>query len=207
MKLSLKVHGDLAAMTREERAALGKALTSAFKAGGESLKTRGRAAIGAGGFSGRWQNAFRVNVYPKTGSSTSPRIFGYHKIKYAGQFQDPEPVQGSPYIWLPIEKNLPGGQRWTPRKYANQIGPLKGARRGGRPILFGQVSVNRSQRPVKLGRKSGLAGKAIGKVWLPVFVGVTSVNDPKRFDLNAEAEKTAGELGANFSQAWGSAHG
>lgn len=200
MKVSIEVKGDLAKICSGAASDVGKSLTAAFRAGADRLKQRGRAAIAAGGFSGRWQNAFRVDVYPKSGSSTSPRIFAFHKIKYAGQFEEPEPVQGSPYVWLPIEKNLPGGQRWTPDKYAKQIGPLRGGRHGARPLLFGQVSVNRKARPVKLGRKSGLAGKAVGKMWLPVFIGVSSVHDPRRFDLNAAAEKTASELGTIFSE-------
>jgi hypothetical protein len=205
MKLQLTVKGDPAEMMAQETSSVARGLTAAFREGGDRLKQRGRAAISAGGFSGRWQSAFRVNVYPKNGASTSPRIFAYHKIKYAGQFEDPEPVKGSPYVWIPITKNLPGGQRWNPHKYTLQIGPLRGGRHGARPLLFGQVSVNRKQRPVKLSKK-GLRKSATTKVWLPVFVGVTQVNDPKRFDLAAQADKTAAELGTIFSESW-SDHG
>lgn len=203
MKITLKVTGDVAAITDEERRREANALTRAFKKGADNLKTRGRAAIGAGGFSSRWRNAFQVNVYPKGGSSTSPRIFGFHKIKYAGQFQDPEPVAGSPYLWLPIEKNLPGGTHWSPHKYTLQIGPLKSGRAGSRPVLFGQISVGRGNRPLRLTRK-GVRLTKVQKVWLPVFVGVRSVTDPKKFDLNAEAGKVAAELPDIFSSEWNS---
>ncbi|MCP1841297.1 hypothetical protein ACVIHI_005782 [Bradyrhizobium sp. USDA 4524] len=206
MKLSIKVKGDVAQMLNEESKRVATSLTGAFRAAGDKLKQNGRSAIAAGGFSSKWQNAFRVNVYPKTGDSTSPRIFGYHKIKYAGQFQDPQPVIGSPYVWLPIEKNLPGGQHWSPRKYTRTIGPLKSGRHGSRPLLFGQVSVNRANKPLKLTRK-GVRLTKVRKVWLPVFVGVRSVSDPKRFDLNAEAQKVASEIDGLFAAEWSKAGG
>ncbi len=204
MKVSITVKGDIAKICAGESKHVASSVTAAFREGGDILKSRGRASIAAGGFSGRWQNAFRVNVYPKNAVSGSPRIFAYHKIKYAGQFEDPQTVQGSPLLWLPITKNLPGGQRWTPSKYVKQIGPLRGGRQGARALLFGQISVNRSAKPVKLARKGGFRGKAVAKVWLPVFVGVKTVNDPKRFDISAQAEKTAADLGGLFSQEFNS---
>lgn len=203
MKFTIKVKGDVATVADAESKAIAQAVTAAFRTGADKLKSRGRAAIAAGGFTGRWQNSFRVNAYPKNGNSASPRIFGFHKIKYAGQFQDPEMVTGSPYVWLPIEKNLPGGRHWSPHTYTLQIGPLKSGRHGSRPVLFGQVSVNRSSKPLKLTRK-GARTSAVRKAWLPVFVGVRAVNDPKRFDLNQQAERTAAELGAIFSEKWNS---
>lgn len=202
MKITVKIASDPAAATTEGSKRLARAMTSTFRKGADNLKKGGRGAIAAGGFSSRWQNAFRVNVYPKNGTSSSPRIFGYHKIKYAGQFQDPEPVVGWPYVWLPIEKNLPGGQHWSPHKYTGTIGPLKSGRAGSRPVLFGQISVNRAGKPLKLTRK-GVRLSKVQKVWLPVFVGVRSVSDPKRFDLNAEAQKVASEMPDIFSSEWG----
>lgn len=208
MKVSISVKaGDPVIIVDAATGRLAKAMTSAFREGGDKLKSRGRASIAGGGFSSRWQNAFRVNVYPKNGNSVRPRIFAYHKIKYAGQFEEPEPVHGTPLVWLPITKNLPGGQRWTPDKYTKQIGPLRSGRHSGKPLLFGQISVNRSSKPVKLAKKGGLRGKAVGKVWLPVFVGVSSVNDPKRFNLTGAAQVTAAELGGLFGKSWDSSNG
>lgn len=203
MKISIKVDGDVAKICADETSHAAKAVTSAFRIGGDRLKQRGRAEIGRGGFSSRWQNAFRVNIYPKSGASLHPKIFAFHKISYAGQFEDPQPVVGSPYVWLPIDKNLPGGQRWTPDKYTKQIGPLRSGRKGSRPLLFGQISVNRSAKPVKLARKGGLSGKAVRKIWLPVFVGVSMVNDPKRFDLKSQTEAAAGDISDIFSKEFG----
>lgn len=198
MKVTLKVNGNVAAICDGARQDLGGALTRTFRKGGDNLKKGGHAAIGAGGFSSRWQNAFQVNVYPKSGTSMSPRIFGFHKIPYAGQFQEPEAISD---VWVPIEVNLPGGQHWTPRKYARTIGQLVLGRAGARRVLFGQVSVNRKGAPLRLARK-GVRLKAVQKVWLPVFVAVRSVNDPKRFDLTIENEKVAADLGNIFASEW-----
>ena len=199
MEIKVTLRGDPGAMGLREAENVAKAITRAFRYGGDLLKKRGRAAMGAGGLSTRFQNAFRVNVYPKSGFSSSPRIFAFHKIKWAGQFQDPQPVIGAPYVWLPIEKNLPGGTHWTPAKYAKAHGPLRGGHHGGKPLLFGQIAVSRTGQPLK---RKPRAGSAIHKVWVPLFVGVRSVNDPKRFDLGIEAERVASEIDAGFSRAF-----
>lgn len=222
MKVSITVKsGNPVIIVNAQTARVAKAMTSAFREGGDKLKQRGRASIAGGGFSSRWQNAFRVNVYPKNGNSVRPRIFAYHKIKYAGQFEEPEPVRGSPYVWLPIEKNLPlqgRGKRWTPHDFVNNVGPLKGGRHGSRPILFGQVTVSqhsgvplalpisdRTRHGERVRARFFKANKR--KAWLPVFVGVSSVNDPKRFNLTGAAEVTAAELGGLFGRVWDSSNG
>jgi hypothetical protein len=215
MKVTIKVKGDFAKLADDERKHAGKALTDTFREGGDKLKQRGRASIAGGGFSTRWQNAFRVKTYPEHGASTAPKIFAYHKISYAGQFEDPQPILGSPYLWLPIEKNLPlqaRGKRWTPHDFANNIGPLRSGRKGGRPLLFGQVTVGLTGVPLALptSERSRHGDRVRArwqnankrKAWLPVFVGVSAVNDPKKFDLKAQAELTAGELSGLFSEKW-----
>lgn len=195
--VSIKLRNDPRAITREESRVLAKALTNVFRTGGKALQERGRAAIAAGGFGSKWQTTWKVNTYPKSGSSLSPKIFAFHKIGYAGEFQDPDSILGHPLLWLPIEKNLPGGH-WTPKKYRKEIGPLRGGRRGaGRPLLFGQVAVGRGGIPLK---RKPRAGSAVHKVWLPVFVGVRAVHDPKRFDLVAVAERVAGDIGQAISK-------
>jgi hypothetical protein len=198
MLVSVKLRNDPRLITREESHVLAKAITKVFRTGGNLLKERGRQAIAAGGFGGKWQSAWKVNTYPKSGASLSPKIFAVHQIRYAGEFQDPDTIVGHPLLWLPIEKNLPGGGHWTPKKYRKQIGPLRGGRRGaGRPILFGQVAVGRGGKVLK---RKPRAGATVHKVWLPVFVGVRAVHDPKRFDLVAVAERVAADIGQAISK-------
>lgn len=193
MQISLKLGNDPATIAAQETRAVAKVLTGAFKVGATLLNQRGRADIAAGGFGGKWQSNFQAKAYPKRGASLSPKIFAVHKIGYAGQFQDPETIAGKPFLWLPIEQNLPGGTHWTPKKFVAQFGRLRGGRRGAaKPLLFGQVAVGRNGKALK---RKPRAGAEVRKRWLPVFVGVRNVRDPKRFDLVAVAQKVAAEIG------------
>jgi len=201
VKITLVTPHDFSKMMADDHKSVKKAATGAFRQGGDNIKKAARANIASGGFSSRWQNAMRVNVYPKTGDSGSPKIFAYHKIKYAGQFEDPEQIQGRPLLWLPIEKNLPGGRHWSPAMFTRMIGPLRGGRHGSRPILFGQVSVGGGGKVLRLTRK-GMRAKPAQKTWLPVFIGVSSVNNSKRFDVQSVVEAAAGNLAELFSTKW-----
>ncbi len=193
----LKLRGDLRAVTNSVRLDIAKLVTGAFRDGAKSLKERGRASIAGGGFGGKWQSLFVAKAYPKSGYSISPQIWGHHKIGYAGEFQEPDTIGGKPLLWLPIEKNLPaGGSHWKPKNFP---GPLRGGRRGagGRPLLFGQVAVGRGGVPLK---RKPRAGAKVHKVWLPVFVGVPAVRDPKRFNLYEAADVVAEEIVSKLSQ-------
>ncbi|HMF50550.1 MAG TPA: DUF6441 family protein [Candidatus Saccharimonadales bacterium] len=193
---------DFGKMMEDNHTSVKKASTAAFREGGDNIKKAARANIASGGFSSRWQNAMRVNVYPKTGDSGSPKILAYHKIKYAGQFEDPGPVRGHPLLWLPIEQNLPGGKHWSPSLFTRMIGPLRGGRHGSRPILFGQVSVGGGGKKVLRLTRKGARAKPAQKAWLPVFIGVSSVNNSKRLDITSVVEAEAGDLAHIFSTKW-----
>lgn len=221
MKITLKqISGDIAKAMDADNERIARAATATFREAGKIVKQQGRAAIAAGGFSSRWQNALRVKNYPEHGVSASPTIFVYHKIKYAGQFEDPQPVIGRPLLWLPIDKNLPlhaRGKRWTPADFIKAVGPLKGGQRGGRPILFGQVTVGLSGVPLALPtaghtrhaeRVRARFYKASNKKkWLPVFVGIPSVKDPKRFDIGAVVDRVGAALDEVYSKNWKSSDG
>lgn len=198
MKVSLKViapQGGYVEAYADDAARVKKTVKAAFKEAGNRIKTRGREAITSGGFTGRFANAFRVTAYPNA-------VSAFHRIPWAGQFEDPKPVIGQPYVWVPILDNLPGGnkQRWSPSLFTRMVGPLRGGRNGGRPILFGQVSV-RGNKVLPLTRK-GVRARPAAKVWAPVFIGVTQVNDPKRFDTGAVVERVGGELSEIYGNIW-----
>jgi len=71
-------------------------------------RSSGDAGIAAGGLSRKWQNALRVNIYPPQGDSMHPAAFVYHKIRYAGVFEDGAVIGGQPLLWLPLEWRRPG---------------------------------------------------------------------------------------------------
>jgi hypothetical protein len=207
MQTTIEIGGDSPdEMAKRAKDKIATVATMTMREAGGLMKQAARAAIAGGGFSGRWQNALRVKNYPESGVSDKPAAFMYHNIKYAGQFEDPQPVNGRPLIWLPITQNLPAGTRWTPHKFTLQIGALRSGRNGSRPVLFGQVSVSGAGKPVKLSRK-GLRARQSRKVWLPVFVGVSSVHDPQRFDTGAAVAAVGNQLPDMYAKNWDSADG
>src|ERR1700745_2725921 len=78
---------------------LAKAATAALRDAGEIAKSNGRASIAAAGFSRKWQNALRVNIYPPQGDSLRPAAFIFHKIRYAGVFEEGAVIGGQPLLW------------------------------------------------------------------------------------------------------------
>jgi hypothetical protein len=207
------VSGDYPKMLKESRDRIAKAATTTMRQAGEIIKRDARASIGAGGFSSRFQNALRVNTYPQSGISSKAAVFVYHKIPWAGQFETPQPVTGQPLLWLPIDQNLPlqaRGKRWTPKDFVAIVGPLRSGRRGSRPILFGQVAVGPAggvlALPARAGsRRAARAREVYNKArakWVPVFVGVTSVTDPKKFDVSAVVNRVDDGLGDLYAANW-----
>jgi hypothetical protein len=154
------------------------AATGAIKEAADLAKSAARANIAGAGFSGRWQNALRANTYPKTGESVDAAAFIYHKIDYAGIFEHGGAISGKPLLWLPIGKNLPGGNRQSPAKYAAAHGGLKVVKQGGKVFLVGKV-----------GRKT-----------VPLFVGVSTVTMPKKFDVITTVKKVAAKLPELYSK-------
>src|SRR4051812_18715685 len=115
---------------------------------GEIAKRDGRASIAASGFSRKWQNALRVNIYPPQGDTMRPAAFIYHKIRYAGVFEEGAVIGGQPLLWLPLSTvPLRRGRPMTPSQYARSIGPLVSIQRpGGPPLLFPKYRSPRGRR-------------------------------------------------------------
>lgn len=152
----------------------------------------GRRSIRVGGFSERWQNAFRVRMYPSNKPSLRTVVYAYHKIDYAGIFDAGGTVRGRPFLWIPT-KNAPvplGRQRKiTPARFVKQFGPLSSSRkseRSKRVILFGRIPGSRRR--------------------VPMFIGVELIRQRKRFDIdgavNVALEKFDGFWKDNLEQAF-----
>jgi hypothetical protein len=202
LKLTCVVSGDMDKITGRARDRIAKAATDAMRQAAGELKSKGRAAIASGGLSTRFQNAFSVKAFPAGGgTSLSPAVSAFHKIPYAGVFEDGATISGKPLLWLPIDANLPlqgRGKRWTPKDFAATVGPLRSGKHGSKPILFGQVAVGPAGGVLALPSHGIRARKVYAKAkkkWLPVFVGVSNVTDPKKFDLYAVARDVASGIG------------
>lgn len=209
---------DVAAQVRVSFTGVGEmmahAATSAMYEAGDQLKLRGRANIGQAGFSSRWQNAWRVNVYPVRGVSLEPAAFGFHKIGYSGVFESGATITGKRgLLWLPIGNNLPkAGRRKisTPRDLVGRGVKLFSIKGQGRPLLGASVRVptalpgNKSTRrdqafKLSLAKlKKGSGGKRGVVQTVPLFSGVRSVTLKKRFNIAGVAQQVSGQLGALY---------
>src|SRR4029078_10248040 len=167
--------GFLDTVTKEIQRPIAKAATAAIREAGEIAKRDGRASIAAAGFSRKWQNALRVNIYPPQGDSMRPAAFIYHKIRYAGVFEEGAVISGQPLLWLPLP-NVPlrRGRPMTPSQYARSIRPLVSAQhRGGPRLLSPKYGPNRAPR----------GGGVAGSEPKPLYVGLSSVAIAKRFNI------------------------
>src|SRR6187401_937094 len=164
----------LATITKEIQRPIAKAATAAIREAGEIAKRDGRSSIAAAGFSRKWQNALRVNIYPPQGESLRPAAFIFHKIRYAGVFEEGAVIGGKPFLWLPLS-NVPvrRGRPMRPSEYARSVGPLVSVQRpGSPPLLFPKYRAKRSRRRAadSLGRK-------------PLYIGISAVEIAKLFDV------------------------
>ena len=183
--LSDVASGFLDRIVRELQAPIAKAATAAVREAGDIAKNNGRASIAAAGFSRKWQNALRVNIYPPQGDSLRPAAFIFHKIRYAGVFEDGAIIGGQPFLWLPLDTvPLRRGRPMTPSQYAKSIGPLVTVQRPGRPpLLFPKYRSARRRR-----------GSTSRKDRKPLYVGLSSVAIAKRFNIKGAAQNAAAQL-------------
>ena len=100
----------------------------------------------------RFANALRLNVYPKKGTSLRAAALIWHKIPYAGVFEEGATIRGRPTLWLPLPSTPQkyGRYRLTPERYTKEIGPLQYVKRPGKsPLLFAKVKSTKSGKPGK----------------------------------------------------------
>ena len=184
--------------------AMAIAATGAVRDAGAEVKTGARANIAAAGFGVRWQNTLRVNLYPSSGVSMGPAAYMYHKIPYAGVFEQGASIAGDPLLWLP----LPGvpqsmlGVHMSPANYTRLIGPLHTIFVAGKPPMLagwiqggvrgvGVITV----RKLRSGAWASKRGtKNPGLVSVPLFIGLDSVTIGKKFDLQGVADKARAGL-------------
>ena len=85
-KLTYEKGAFSAAFMRSEKP-IATAATLAVGDAGAELKSTARASIAGAGFSRKWQNALRVDQYPKGRISINAAAHVYHKISYAHVFE------------------------------------------------------------------------------------------------------------------------
>lgn len=181
------------------RNVLARAATKAVTEIGQAAQDKGRANIAAAGFSQRWQNALRLDVYPKGGNSINAAAYLHHNISYSSVFERPTVVQGKPLLWMPLDsatERFPAGfnvsgrasKRLTPQSVARAGIELKTIKRLGKPpLLAGKFA------------KPGKRSRTVYE-WVPLFVGVPLANMTTSFDIEGAAREAAKGLPAAFSK-------
>lgn len=176
--------GEFDRATETMREKIQDAGAAAMKETQIGVKVGGRRAIAGGGFGRKWQNAFRVNLYPKRGRASNPAVFAYHKIPYAGVFEKGAVIKGKPVMWLPlphIPKKM-GGRRTTPESYAKRFGKM--------------ITITSPKgHQIILGRRSRRKGAQLE----PIFVGLTVVTIRKKFDLDGVFTREANRIPQRYA--------
>lgn len=191
---------------RDKYKPVAKAATKAVTQVADNIKAQGRANILAAGFSKKWANAFRVNVYPKGRISADAAALVYHKVPYADDFETGALIQGSPFLWLPLP-DAPkgkGNRRISAGEYRREIGhPLYSIKRPGKAPLLGAViratkarfqkGISRAQ--LKRGRNPH--GKGVERL-VPLYIGIPKVEIGQKFQLRAITRANAENLAAYY---------
>jgi hypothetical protein len=186
---------------------IAEAGTAAMTEMANRLKLAGRADIASAGFSKRWQNAFRVDVYPKRRASADAAALVYHRIPYADVFETGATIRGKPTLWVPLPV-LPkriGRERMSPKLYEQRVGPLqfiKGS--SGVPLLVGRIAGPKGSKVRTVTLASARRGaRGEGNVQtVPLFVGVDAVTLRDRFSLRQITDKAAALLPALYRRAF-----
>lgn len=162
-----------------------KASSAAVRDAGSATQKAVKANLAAGGFPSRWQNTVKATYRP-AGTPTSVHI--YSTINFLSVFQNGARISGKPYLWLPLP-DIPqkvGSSPMRPALFIAKYGPLKSARHSSVPLLLGQIAVPDSGR---IGKKTiakfRRARGAKNVAWVPVFVGISTVQLRKRLNYTA----------------------
>ena len=178
-----------------------RAATGAMKDLSETAKMQGRAEISRAGFSKRWQNTLRSEAYPKRDFSANAAVWLYHRIPYAGVFEEGARIRGKPLMWVPLSSTPKIGRNkpLTPKSFAAAYGKLV-PMRGKQPLLGAPVKVTRAAarrggpyRVTRAALRNGASGQGIIRT-VPVFVGVDTVNIRKRFNLAKTFDQASRQL-------------
>jgi hypothetical protein len=212
MKVAFRAVDDGSGFQKAAQAKMQAASVSAITQTMDDAKGRGRASITGGGFGTRWSNALRTKVYENADKPLSPAGIMWHKIRYSHIFEVGGPVQGKPMLWLPLPGVPLGGRgshQLTATQYAQRIGELRSVNRAGKPpMLVGRGTragiLRASATQVRVRKRAVKKGSILGTQWVPLFIGVPKVIEPKRFSLVNAVKQAADKLPGYYNAAMGS---
>ena len=167
-----------------------EAAHDAVTAAGDMAKQQARADIAASGLGQAFVNALRVDIYPRGRKSINASAHIYHRIPYAGVFEEGATIRGNPRLWLAV-KSAPqeiGRKPMTPKLFNQRIGTLNFVKRAGkRPLLFAKVKATKGGDPgtitvprLRAAQRPGAKGPFVA---VPIFVALDSVTIRKRLNI------------------------
>jgi hypothetical protein len=195
------LRGEFAQALKAKYRSIAEAATGAILLAAAEVKVKARADIAAAGFSRGWQYALRVEVSPRRPRvSANAAAYVFHKIDYAGVFEEGAHIRGDPYLWLPLD-GAParvGRFRITPRLYNQRVGPLDFIPRPGKPpLLAARVRATRRRLEKKVSLRllrRGTEAKRGEIRSIPMFVGIKATTIRARFHISRIVQEARDRL-------------
>ncbi|MCC5966669.1 MAG: hypothetical protein JJU24_11080 [Natronohydrobacter sp.] len=204
MKLKLDITPDLFAMMAAEIKAGERAVTTATREAGNSVKSAWRAQITGAGLGQRLANTIRSEQFPNGRPSLSAAAVVWSKAPMIIGAHDTGPlIRSRNGFWLAIPTPAAGksarGGRITPGEWERRAGlRLRFVyRRTGPSLLVAEGRLNARGRAVASRSKTGR-----GVTTVPVFLLVPQVRLPKRLDLARDAERAQDALPGAIVANW-----
>lgn len=204
MKLGIDITPDLVAVMAAEINAGERAVTSAMREAGTSLKTSWRGQITQAGLGRRLANSIRSQTYPKVGKSLSAAALVWSKAPVIVGAHDTGPlIRSKDGFWLAIPTEAAGrglrGAKITPGEWERRRGlRLRFVyRRSGPSLLVADGRLNSRGLGVASRSKTGR-----GKATVPIFVLVPQVKLAKRLDMARDAERAQAAMPGLIVAKW-----
>ena len=208
MKLHLDIAPDLVAMMAAEIKAGERAVSTATREAGDTLKTAWRAQITGAGLGQRLARTIRAEQFPKGKPSLNAAALVWSKAPVIINAHDTGPlIRSRNGFWLTIPTPAAGkssrGGRITPGEWERRSGlRLRFIyRRTGVSLLVAEGRLNTRGRAVASRSKTGR-----GVTTVPIFLLVPQVKLPKRLDLARDAQRAGdavpGLIVANWVDRW-----
>ncbi|MCC5993810.1 MAG: hypothetical protein JJT99_14955 [Rhodobacteraceae bacterium] len=204
MKLKLDITPDLFAMMAAEIKAGERAVTTATREAGNSVKSAWRAQITGAGLGQRLANTIRSEQFPNGRPSLSAAAVVWSKAPMIIGAHDTGPlIRSRNGFWLAIPTPAAGksarGGRITPGEWERRSGlRLRFVyRRTGPSLLVAEGRLNARGRAVASRSKTGR-----GLTTVPIFLLVPQVRLPKRLDLARDAARAQEALPGAIVANW-----
>jgi len=201
MKLTIDAKGGQwqRAATEWERI-VAKAATRGMRATLKDAVAAGRDEIAGAGFGSAFQRTLVGKMLSGSKEVLNPKAWIHSTINFADVFEEGKTITGARLLWLPLPPvplfPVSPGQpprQLTPKKFMQVTGQklilIKPRGKAPMLVLKGE-QVTSLKRPLRRGR--GRQAKQQPRI-IPMFVGVSTVNIPKKFDVHGAIDKAVNE--------------